>query len=130
MEDSDFSQEFFGFIRAAIPSVSAAELLLLLFNHPVRWWTLPELLRELPADVRISEADAGACVETLRSYGLIEFDAEKRLRYRAQSETLDRQVRTLAEAYNQRPVTLIRMIYALRDSTIQSFADAFKFRKR
>ena len=117
-------------MRAAIPSVSAAELLLLLFNHPDRWWTLDELLRELPADVRISETDAGACVETLRSYGLIEFDVEKRMRYRAQSETLDRQVRTLAQAYNQRPVTLIRMIYALRDSRIQSFADAFKFRKK
>ena len=130
MEDSDFSQEFFGFIRAAIPSVSAAELLLLLFNHPARWWTLEELLHELPADVRITETDARACVETLRSYGLIEFDVEKRWRYRAQSETLDRQVHTLAQAYNQRPVTLIRMIYALRDSTIQSFADAFKFRKR
>ena len=40
------------------------------------------------------------------------------------------QVRKLAQAYEERPVTLIRMIYALRDSTIQSFADAFKFRKR
>jgi hypothetical protein len=38
-------------------------------------------------------------------------------------------VRTLAQAYNERPVTLIRMIYALRDPKIQSFADAFKLRK-
>ena len=38
-------------------------------------------------------------------------------------------VRTLAQAYNDRPVTLTRMIYALRDPKIQSFADAFKLRK-
>ena len=38
-------------------------------------------------------------------------------------------VRTLAQAYEQRPVTLIRLIYALRDSKIRSFADAFKLRK-
>ena len=38
-------------------------------------------------------------------------------------------VRTLAQAYEQRPVTLIRLIYALRDGKIRSFADAFKLRK-
>ena len=35
----------------------------------------------------------------------------------------------LALAYKERPVTLIRMIYALRDSRIQTFADAFKLRR-
>jgi hypothetical protein len=38
-------------------------------------------------------------------------------------------VRTLAQAYRERPVTLIRVIYALRDSRIQSFADAFRLRR-
>jgi len=130
MEDSAFSKEFLAFLRTAIPSVSAAELLLLLFRQPVRWWTLDDLLREIPAGASISQSDAGNCLETLRSCGLIESDTEKRLRYRAASAALDEQVRTLARAYEERPVTLIRMIYALRDSRIQSFADAFKFRKR
>lgn len=130
MEDSAFSEEFCGFIHTAIPSVSAAELLLLIFKHPDRWWTLPELRRELPPDVNITETDASGCLEALRSRGLVEFNDEKRVRYRAASDALDAQVRTLAQAYNERPVTLIRMIYALRDSKIQSFADAFKLRKR
>jgi hypothetical protein len=38
-------------------------------------------------------------------------------------------VATLAQAYEERPVTLIRLIYALRDRKIRSFADAFKLRK-
>jgi hypothetical protein len=38
-------------------------------------------------------------------------------------------VTQLAKVYNERPVTLIRMIYALKDTKIQSFADAFKIRK-
>ena len=38
-------------------------------------------------------------------------------------------VQTLAQAYEERPVTLIRLIYALRDRKIRSFADAFKLRK-
>jgi hypothetical protein len=40
-------------------------------------------------------------------------------------------VRGVAEAYNTRPVTLIRTLYALADrKRIQSFADAFRLRKR
>jgi hypothetical protein len=130
MEDSAFSEEFCGFIHTAVPSVSVAEVLLLLFKHPDRWWTLPELCRELPPDVNITETDASICLETLQSRGLVEFDDRKLVRYRAASDALEAQVRTLAQAYNERPVTLIRMIYALRDPKIQSFADAFKFRKR
>jgi hypothetical protein len=130
MEDSAFSDEFCRFIQTAIQSVSAAELLLILFKQPQRWSSLPELIGELPPGVNISEADAGRCLDVLRSHGLIDIDAQKRVQYRAASDDLDALVRTLAQAYNERPVTLIRMIYALRDATIQSFADAFKFRKR
>ena len=39
-------------------------------------------------------------------------------------------VTTLAQAYGERPVTLIRVIYALRDGKIRSFADAFRLRRR
>ena len=35
----------------------------------------------------------------------------------------------LAKAWRERPVTLVRIIYALRDSKVKSFADAFKLRK-
>lgn len=130
MEDSAFSEDFFAFIQTTVPSVAVAELLLLLVKHPERWWTAPEIRGELPADVNLTEGGIVTSLETLRARGLVELDNEKRVRYRAASENLDAQVRTLAQAYNQRPVTLIRMIYALRDSRIQSFADAFKFWKK
>jgi hypothetical protein len=35
-------------------------------------------------------------------------------------------VATLARLYIERPVTLFRVIYALRDMKISTFADAFK----
>ena len=38
-------------------------------------------------------------------------------------------LRTLDQADAERPVTLIRLIYALRDRKIRSFADAFRLRK-
>jgi hypothetical protein len=124
MEDSAFSREFCGFIHATIPSVSVAELLLLIFKQPERWWTLPELRSELPPDVNLTETATITYLEALRSRGLVEFDEERRVRYHAASDALDAQVRTLAQAYNERPVTLIRMIYALRDSRIQSLSDS------
>lgn len=52
----------------------------------------------------------------LRNAGLVE-------------EEIARHLPTLSQAYEQRPVTLVRLIYALRDRSIQSFADAFKLRK-
>ncbi|MGQ0751648.1 MAG: hypothetical protein ACT4PS_14030 [Betaproteobacteria bacterium] len=129
MEDSAFSEAFLGFIHTAIPSVSAAEVLILVQRHPERWWTPAELRTELPPDVNINESGIAACLDALRPHGLIEFDAEKRARYHPASEALAAHVGTLAQAYNERPVTLIRMVYALRDPKIQSFADAFKLRK-
>jgi hypothetical protein len=44
-------------------------------------------------------------------------------------EEIARHLATLAQAYEERPVTLVRLIYALRDRKIRSFADAFKLRK-
>lgn len=55
-------------------------------------------------------------IVALRASGLSEAD-------------IARHVATLAQAYEQRPVTLFRLVYALRDRKIQSFADAFKLRK-
>ena len=44
-------------------------------------------------------------------------------------DDIARHLPILSQAYEQRPVTLVRLIYALRDRSIQSFADAFKLRK-
>jgi hypothetical protein len=70
---------------------------------------------------------AGSYLARFEAVGLVE-RTDRRYRYRAQSD-LAPQVEMLAAAYNHRPVTLVRVIFALRDSRIQSFADAFKLRK-
>jgi hypothetical protein len=36
---------------------------------------------------------------------------------------------TPARLYNERPVTLVRMIYAPKEERIRAFADAFKLKK-
>ena len=101
MEDADFSDEFCRFVRTHVPSVRALEVLLLLHRHPGS--------AIAPAD----SATAAAARKVLEST-----DPE-----------VQAHLRTLIQADGQRPVTLIRLIYALRDSKIRSFADAFKLRK-
>lgn len=108
MEDIDFSDAFCRFVQAHLPSVDRAEVLIAAFRNP-----------GAPADT-----GSPANREALRAAGLL----DEQLRYKAGAD-FDGYVRKLAQAYEQRPVTLIRLIYALRDSRIRSFADAFKLRK-
>jgi predicted transcriptional regulator len=55
-------------------------------------------------------------------------DGETRYRYMPADADLRRAVELLAVAYNERPVTLVRLVYQRR-SPAQSFADAFRIRK-
>ena len=107
MEDVEFSDEFCRFVQVNLPTVDAAELLLAAFRNPA------------------AGRPPGKDAEALRAAGLL----DEELRYRPASEQLARHVATLAQAYEQRPVTLVRLIYALRDHKIRSFAEAFKLKK-
>ena len=128
MQDSDFSDDFCAFIQKTIPAVDAAEILLALHKQPDLWWHPSDLARKLRPAVSVPDADAAWYFGIFYARGLLTIDLDKRYQYRPASEILAAHVRTLAQAYNERPVTLIRMIYALRDLKIQSFADAFKLR--
>jgi hypothetical protein len=101
MEDVDFSDEFCRFVQMHVPNVDQAERLLAEYRSP-------DAARS-PEWARFQAA--------ARAAGLIEGQAERHLA-------------TLAQAYDTRPVTLVRLIYALRDRSIQSFADAFRLRRR
>jgi hypothetical protein len=108
MEDADFSDEFCRFVQGSLPSVDAAELLLAAFRDPGQ------------------ALQPGKHADGWRAAGLL----DEALRYRPASAALGAHVEMLAQAWEERPVTLIRLVYALRDGKIRSFADAFKLRKR
>ena len=125
MEDIEFSDEFCRFLRACVPRIDAAELLLMFRARPDAVLSRDEVVRRLGPGV--SPADTARYLEAFEEHGLLQRE-DARYRYRPESE-LAPLVDKLAIAYNQRPVTLVRVIYALRDTGIQSFADAFKLRK-
>jgi hypothetical protein len=128
MEDAALSDEFCRFLRAAVPSVDAAELLLLVQREPERSWNAEEAAAALLPAVSLTGGDAQRYFGVFQSTGLLAVGEDRRVQYRPALAELDGHVRTLAQAYSERPVTLIRVIYALRDGKIQSFADAFKLK--
>ncbi len=129
MDDSAFSDEFCRFIQTWLPSVDAAEVLLLVAREHDQWWEAAGIARALrPSGTTVSEADVTRALEQFQTAGLIAVGPDKRVQYRPANNDVRAQVDMLAQAYKERPVTLIRMIYALRDTKIQSFADAFKLK--
>jgi|SRR5688572_23101632 hypothetical protein len=128
MQDAAFSDEFCAFIQKMIPAVDAAEVLLAVYAQPDAWLHPADLARALRPAVSVTDAEAARYLEMFHSRGLLAIDPDNRYQYRPAFEILAGHVQTLAQAYKERPVTLIRMIYALRDLKIQSFADAFKLK--
>ena len=83
---------------------------------------------QLAAATTLSEADVLPLPRRVSARrGRRSRDADRRVRYRP-SPSHDAHVATLARLYVERPVTLFRVIYALRDAKIKTFADAFKLR--
>lgn len=128
-DDADFTDAFCDFLQHSVTSVEAAELLLVVLERPEQSRKLGELVASLGSTTTLTEAEAARHVDLFETRGLVAREEDGGIIYRPTSAEIDAHVRTLARLYNERPVTLIRVIYALRDTRIKSFADAFKFRR-
>lgn len=129
-DDADFTDAFCEFLQFSVTAVDAAELLLLLHENPDRAWTPQEVVAKLQAGAGLTEGEAARYLDVFQARGLLAREDSMRVRYSPATPDLDAHVRMLAKLYNERPVTLIRVIYGLRDMRIKSFADAFKFRRK
>ena len=125
--DPDFSDDFCRFLQRCVANVDAAELLLTLFEEPQRSWPVPDLCAKLAPGASLSEADVQRYLDVFQGCSLVVRDTEQRAQYRP-AASHDAHLAMLARLYLERPVTLFRVIYALRDSAIHTFADAFKLR--
>ena len=109
-------------LRRGVPTYAAAEYLLLI-RKAEHAETIAELcaMRQPAAKVREVES----YLSVFRSLGLVRREGEA-IYYTSASPEIESAVEALAAAYNEQPVTLIRTLYALAGSPIQSFADSFK----
>jgi hypothetical protein len=130
LEDADFSDDFCQFLQDSVPAVEAAELLLLLRRESGRSWMAADAVSALGPSVSLEREAAARYFDDFEARGLVTREGAQGVKYRPASETLENYVSTLEKVYRERPVTLIRVIYGLRDSKIRSFAEAFKLRRK
>ncbi len=117
--------EILSFARVSLGSVWALEVLLLLRRTVARDWTTPSLVAEL----RSSPAAVDGALDRLRQAGLVVTDTGGVHRFQPIAPPLEALVADLAELYAGHPVTVINAIISPPDSSIRSFADAFRIKK-
>ena len=113
------------FVQSFVPTYQAAEVLVFFATNPGRDFS-PEELVSAMRPVVVPEAAVKAYTAHFAAKGLLS-EREGRYRY-GPSPELEPSINELVSAYRQRPVTLIRAIYQIADTRIQSFADAFRLR--
>ena len=128
VQNSELPAAVLELIRTSIPSMDALEILIFMARNPGRAWSVAEL-REGMAPSVVSDAVARDTLKSMKVGGLVTSDGQA-FRFSPASPELAAACDGLLLAYNERPVTLIRTLYAIADSKkIQAFADAFRIRK-
>ncbi len=124
---SSLPRSLVGFIRSSVPTYQAAEVLVFLAAHADRAFTPDEIVAGM-LPVSVSPAAVREYVALFAATGLA-VEADGKFVLRASTDELAQNIHELTRAYNEQPVTLIRAIYRIADSKIQSFADSFDLRK-
>ena len=125
----ELSEDVRRLILASVPSLDALELIIGLVRRAPAVMTPDMLDRELGARRQGSEAIV-RYFQSLQTQGIVAEGPPGLFGYRPLNAELDRAVQGLLRAYNERPVTLIRTVYALADQRrLQAFSDAFRLRK-
>jgi hypothetical protein len=113
------------FLRDSIQSVWNVEILLKVFGQPGRAWRPAELVQELRAsDFVVSQGAAG-----LQQAGLVVQDADSTIRYAPASAEANRLVQQLERVYRERPSAVTKALFSAPSGKLQTFADAFRFKK-
>jgi hypothetical protein len=124
VSDLPIPENIHAFIRGAITSVWALDLLLFLRSHEASGWTVPQLVKEL----RGSSPLIADLLVALRGAGLVTQEGES-YRYRPASDELGGLVDQLEQLSAERPFAVRNAILATPHDRVQVFADAFRIKK-
>lgn len=126
MKDSELPQEIRELISASVPTLDALELLMTLARTSEQTWTLDQLLHGIPT---LKPSEARQYLQLFVDRRLLTTSPEG-VQFAPGTPAVAQAMSALCRAYNERPVTLIRTIYAIADERkIQSFADAFRLKR-
>jgi hypothetical protein len=116
------------FIRARLPTYEAAVLLVFVSRRPERSWSMAELAAELGLS-SISAPEVRHYVEHFTRVGLFRMDTAETFRLEAGTPELSEAMAQLRDAYDHRPVTLIRVMRSSANAKLQSFSDSFRLKR-
>lgn len=123
-----FPEDIKRFMDENIDTIEQLEILRLLGPRSTEEWSATTLSRE----VQIKPQAITAHLAALQARGLlvsIPRDQETLWKYSPRTPELEAGVRRLLQCYQERPVTMIRMVYARTDEVLKTFANAFRIRK-
>jgi DNA-binding MarR family transcriptional regulator len=123
---NDFPAEIEQFIGQHIESLAQLETLLVLRREPGRSWSCADLARQLYVTADVCTGIVG----DLERRGFVLRDAKiDSIQYRSAGAEADQIIDQLACLYQQRRVAIITQIYSKPVKKVQTFADAFRFRR-
>ena len=128
MNDSTLSPRLLAFIRGTLPSYEAAVVLVFASREPDRLWTLDELAARIGGGA-VSTRELEGFVGHFARTRLIEWVDRDHFRFAPGSDDHAEAVAELRDAYDHRPVTLIRVVRGTANAPLQSFSDSFRLKE-
>jgi hypothetical protein len=123
-----FPDEIRRFLDGFIESIDQLEILRLLGENPQREWTAAALAAEVQAE----PAAVAGHLAAMRARGLVATaarGADVVGRHGPASPELGELIGRVLQQYRERPVSMIKYVYARAKDPLRNFADAFRFRK-
>lgn len=115
------------FLRDHVKSIAQLELLILMQGDPQRSWTADAAAKQL----YIPESFARQLLDNLRVAGVVSGTGDPpQYQYAPQAPHLGPLVEDLVRVYRERPVTTVNAIYSGPTENLQTFADAFRIRRK
>jgi len=121
----DLPAELRRFIHEHIGSIAQLELLLLLAGHPEKGLSAEEAARIC----YVTGEAARGILEAMRADGLVAIHPDGSYGFAPRDDAWLSLVRSLAEYYTQRRLTVTHAIYSRPADELQRFADAFRLKK-
>ncbi|HYC46541.1 MAG TPA: hypothetical protein VED01_13795 [Burkholderiales bacterium] len=126
-DDSGVPDKLRKLIGACIPDVYALELLLVLVQHPHEAYAPAELATRI-RNIGLPESALRKHLAQCVACGVVA-ESNDRFRYDPTRRDTRECMRELVRMYDERPVTLLRAIYAQPQERIRAFSEAFRIAK-
>lgn len=125
MLDQEISANTRELIQRHLATMDHVEVLAVLRGDPTQSFALQALVDQ----IRKPETLVAACLDALVAAGLAARLSNGEYRYAPHDPALDGTAEDVVRLYNERPVTLVRLLYERPPTAVNTFADAFRLRK-